>query len=118
MSAVTGKAVRPTARNDLQRPPDRGADAQRDTADGPAGGADDARHALAEDHDRIAHGLNDTIVHQMFAVSLDLHAALSRMDHDIDDHYVAEKIRHAITSLDQAINDLRNAVVGRGGPET
>jgi hypothetical protein len=111
MSAATGKAVRLTARDDLQQPPDRGADAQRETADRSGGISNDAQDTLTEDHDRIAHDLNDTIVHQMFAVSLDLHAALSRMDHDIDDHYAAEKVRHAITGLDQAIRGLRNAVV-------
>ena len=110
MSAATGKAVQLTAQNDLQHSPDRGADAQRQTADGSAGISNDAQHALTEDHDRIAHDLNDTIVCQMFAVSLDLHAALSRLD-DIDDHYVAERVRHAITGLDQAIRDLRHAVL-------
>jgi signal transduction histidine kinase len=118
MSAATEKAVRLTARNDLQQSPDRGADAQRQTADGSASISNDAQYALTEDHDRIAHDVNDTIVHQMFAVSLDLHAALSRMDHDIDDHYAAEKVRHAITGLDQAIRDLRNAVVELTDPES
>jgi signal transduction histidine kinase len=124
MSAATGKADRTarsdlqdrTARSDLQQSPHRGAGAQREIAAGSAGYATDAQHVLTEDHDRIANDLNDTIVHQMFAVSLDLHAALSRMDHDIDEHYVAEKVRHAITSLDQAIRDLRNAVVGLTDP--
>jgi len=118
MSAANGKAVRLTAQNDLQRPRDRGADAQRETADGSAGISNDAQHALTEDHDRIAHDVNDTIVHQMFAVSLDLHAALSRMDHHIDERYAAEKVRNAITGLDQAIRDLRNAVVELNDPES
>jgi signal transduction histidine kinase len=75
-------------------------------------------HSLTEDRDRIARDLNDILVHQMFAVSLDLHAALARIGQDIDDHLAAEKIRHAISGLDQAIRDLRYAVVGLGEPPT
>jgi signal transduction histidine kinase len=116
MSAATEKAVRPTAQNDRRQPRDRGADAQRETADGSAGMLNEAQHVLTEDHDRIAHDVNDTIVHQIFAVSLDLNAALSHMDHDVDDHLVAEKVRHAITGLDQAIRDLRNAVIELNDP--
>ncbi len=73
-------------------------------------------YILTQDRDRIARDLNDTLVHQMFAVSLDLHAALSRIDRDTGDHLAAEKIRQAISGLDQAIKDIRTAVVGIGDP--
>jgi signal transduction histidine kinase len=72
----------------------------------------DVLSALAEDRGRIAHDLNDTLISQMFAVSLDLHAALARIDPDIDDLRAAEKIRRAISGLDRAIKDLRNIVMG------
>jgi hypothetical protein len=80
------------------------------------GGADvspEAAESMAGDRDRLAFDLNNTLVHQMFVVSLDLHAALSRIEHDIDDRHAAEKIRQAIDGLDRAINDLRNTVIGR-----
>jgi signal transduction histidine kinase len=70
---------------------------------------------LAEYRDRLARDLNDTLIRQMFAVSLDLHAALSRIDHDFGDRRAADKIRKAINGLDQAITDLRNAIVRRDG---
>jgi signal transduction histidine kinase len=79
--------------------------------------SDDVLRTLTEDRGRIAHDLNDTLVRQMFAVSLDLHAALARIDQDIDDRHAAEKIRHAIGGLDQAIKDIRNTVFGLGKPD-
>jgi signal transduction histidine kinase len=84
-----------------------------DDAPQPPGWADiaDARCAMTEDHNRIAHDVNDILVRRMFVVSLGLYAALSSIEHDTDHRYAAEKIRHAITGLDQAINELRNAVV-------
>jgi signal transduction histidine kinase len=111
MSGVTGKAISMAARNDLKHPPGRDADGLREPADGPAGHSNDALYALIEDHDRIVHDVNDTLVHQMFAVSLHLHAALSRIERNVDKGSAAEKIRHAIAGLDQTIRDLRNAVV-------
>ena len=73
-----------------------------------AGPAEVARH-LTEDHDRIARGLNDIVVHRLFAAGLDLQAALGL----IGDHRGAGKIHHAISELDQAIRDLRDTIFGR-----
>lgn len=87
----------------------------------PSAGADGSRGMLdrwAEDRDRPAHDLNDTLIRQMFAVSLDLHAALSRLEHGAGDRHAADKIRKAITGLDQAITDLRDAIVRRGARDT
>ncbi|MFI6603264.1 histidine kinase [Nonomuraea sp. NPDC050536] len=61
---------------------------------------------LAEDHDRIAADLNDGLIHRMFALSLDLHAALTLLG----DHQAAEKISLAISGLHQAIKDLRTTI--------
>jgi signal transduction histidine kinase len=86
---------------------DRGADASHEAPDPPA-----------EDRDRDAFDLNNALIHQMFAVSLDLHAALSRIEHDADDRHVAGKIRQAIDGLDRAIDDLRNTIIGSGNHRT
>jgi signal transduction histidine kinase len=61
---------------------------------------------LAEDHDRIAAGLNDLVVRRLFAAGLALEAALAL----IGEHRAAGKIEHAISELDQAIADLRGTV--------
>jgi len=63
--------------------------------------------ALNGDHDRIAADLSDGLIHQMFAISLDLHAALAQVGRD---HHAAEKIAAAITGLDHAITDLRATI--------
>ena len=64
---------------------------------------------LSEDHDRIAKGLNDVVIHRIFAAGLDLQAALGL----IGDHYGAGKICHAIDELDRAIRDIRDVVYDR-----
>jgi hypothetical protein len=66
--------------------------------------------ALAEDHERIALGLNDIVVRPLFTAGLDLQAALGL----IGDHPASSKIRHAVDELDQAIRDIqdiRNTIV-------
>jgi hypothetical protein len=60
----------------------------------------------AEDHDRIAQGLNDVVVRRIFAAGLDLHAALAQ----IGDHRGAGKIYHAIGELDHAIREIRDTI--------
>jgi hypothetical protein len=61
---------------------------------------------LAEDHERIALGLNDVVVRRLFAAGLDLHAALALMG----DHRATGKISHAIDELDQAIQNIRDTI--------
>jgi signal transduction histidine kinase len=61
---------------------------------------------LAEDHDRIAEGLNDLVVRRLFSAGLALEAALAL----VGEHRAAGKIEHAISELDQAITDLRGTV--------
>ena len=62
---------------------------------------------LAEDHERIASGLNDLVVRRLLAVGLDLQTALGL----IGDHPAASNICHAAGELDQAIRDIRNTIV-------
>lgn len=106
-----------TTSDDFKEPAGVEAGVYTGPVDEPAEGrADVSREApdpLAEDRDRFVFDINNTLIHQMFAVSLDLHAALSRIEYD-DDRHAVEKIRKAIDGLDQAINDLRNAIIGRG----
>jgi hypothetical protein len=61
---------------------------------------------LAEDHDRIAGGMNDLVVRRLFSAGLSLETALAL----IGEHRAAGKIEHAISELDQAITDLRGIV--------
>src|ERR1700733_3259078 len=61
---------------------------------------------LAEDHDRIAAGLNDLVVRRLFAAGLALEAALAL----IGEHRAAGKIEQAISELDQAITARRATV--------
>ena len=78
----------------------------------PAGGgtADSAEmtRRLIDDHDRIAHDLNDVVVRRLFAAGLDLEVVLGL----IGDHRASSKVCHAIDELDEAIRDIRDAVFG------
>ncbi len=69
--------------------------------------ADVIRH-LAEDHDRIAQGLNDVVIHRIFAAGLDLEAALGL----IGERPGTGMIYHALDELDQVIRDIRDTVFG------
>jgi two-component system, NarL family, sensor histidine kinase DevS len=61
---------------------------------------------LAQEHDRIAGGLNDVVVRRLFSAGLALEMALGL----IGDHPGAGKVREAIGELDLAIRDVRNVV--------
>jgi signal transduction histidine kinase len=72
-------------------------------------GSAEAILLLAEDHERIAHGLNDVVVRRLFSAGLDLQAALAL----IGDHHAASKLERVLDELDLAIRDLRNTVFDR-----
>ena len=76
---------------------------------GSLAGSTEAIRLLADDHERIAHGLNDVVVRRLFSAGLDLQAALNL----IGDHRVAGKIERVLDELDLAIRDLRNTVFDR-----
>lgn len=71
-----------------------------------AGDSPEIMLRLAEDHDRIAEGLNDIVVHRLFSAGLALEAALQL----IGEHRGADRIQHAISELDLAIRDIRDTV--------
>jgi hypothetical protein len=62
------------------------------------------------DEDRGARGMADVLVHRLFAVGLDLHAALTYIEAHIAEHTAVEKIHAAIHGLDNAIRDFRSIV--------
>jgi hypothetical protein len=63
---------------------------------------------LIEDHDRIAQGVNGVVIRRLFAAGLELESAVEL----IGEHRATPKVCHAISELDQAIRDLRDAIFG------
>ena len=61
---------------------------------------------LVQEHDRIAAGLNDIVVHRLFSAGLSLQTALGLMG----DQPGAAKVQDAIGELDLAIRDFRNVL--------
>jgi signal transduction histidine kinase len=79
---------------------------RHDPAAGLPADPDETTARLAEDRDRIAADINDRVIRRLFSTGLSLQHALGLMD----GHRAADRIRLAITELDQAIRDLRDAV--------
>lgn len=67
---------------------------------------------LAAERERIAVGLNDSVIHSMFAASLNLHGALAMEASD----QVQDRVRAAIGELDRAITVVRTIVFDMAGP--
>ena len=87
----------------------------RPTRDPPPGRAGDPAEAtllLVQDRDRIAEGMNDLVVHRLFAAGLALETALGL----IGGHPGAAKVQEAIGELDLAIRDVRNVVFDHRQP--
>ena len=80
---------------------------------GRAGDWADAMLLLVQDRDRIAGGMNDLVVHRLFAAGLALETALGLMG----DHPGAGKVHEAIGELDLAIRDIRNVVFDHHQPD-
>lgn len=62
-----------------------------------------ARVAVADEHDRIARDLHDTVIQRLFATGLGLQGAAERSD-------VRERIERAVIGIDEAIRDLRTSI--------
>jgi hypothetical protein len=69
---------------------------------------------LAEDHERIAVGMNEIVVHRLFSAGLSLAGALALMG----DHPGAGKVQDAIGELDLAIRDFRNVLFDHHQPDS
>ncbi len=54
----------------------------------------------------------DQLVHRLFSVGLDLHAALTYIEAHVAEHTAVEKIHSAIGGLDDAIRDFRGVIFG------
>jgi len=92
LAALAGPAPRP------EPPPWPPAEKEADSAE--------VTLRLAEDHDRIAAGITDIVVHRLFSASLILQVALGLMG----EHRAAGKVEGAMDELDLAIRDLRDMI--------
>ena len=89
----------------------------RPASDPPPGRAGDPAEVtlrLVQDHDRIAGGMNDIVVHRLFSAGLCLETALGLLG----DHPGAAKVQDAIGELDLAIRDSRNVMFDRHQPDS
>ncbi len=68
---------------------------------------------LAQDRDRIAADMTDTVVRRLFTAGLALETALGLMG----GHPGVGKVQEAIGQLDLAIRDVRNAVFDHHQPD-
>ncbi|MFV2039512.1 MAG: PAS domain-containing sensor histidine kinase [Acidimicrobiales bacterium] len=64
--------------------------------------------ALAEERERLARDLHDTVIQQVFAVGLSLQSVSGR----VEDPATAERLDQAIIDLDLVIRDIRTAIFG------
>ncbi|MEM7273199.1 MAG: PAS domain S-box protein [Actinomycetota bacterium] len=66
------------------------------------------RRALAEDHDRIASELHDTVIQRLFVLGL----GLQGLPDQIADPDVAGRVGEAVDTLDDIIRDIRTTIYG------
>ena len=85
----------------------------RDPPPGRVGDWADAMLLLVQDRDRIAGGMNDLVVHRLFAAGLALEMALGLMG----DHPGAGEVQDVVDELDLAIRDVRNVVFDHHQPD-
>jgi PAS domain S-box-containing protein len=62
-----------------------------------------SRLAIADDRDRIARDLHDTVIQRLFATGMSLQAALGRPD-------PSDRIERAVAGIDEAIRYLRTSI--------
>lgn len=63
---------------------------------------------IAEDHDRIARELHDTVIQELFALGMGLEA----VSPEIASGPVADRIEASIDSIDRVITEIRSAIFG------
>ena len=81
---------------------------------GRAGDSAEVTLRLAQDHDRIAEGMKDIVVHRLFSAGLALETALGL----IGGHPGAGEVQEAIGELDLAIRDFRNVLFDHHQPDS
>ncbi len=62
---------------------------------------------LAQDRDRVAVGLSDTVVRRLFTAGLELESAMALMEQN---HPAAGRIGAAAAELERAIREVRHVV--------
>lgn len=67
----------------------------------------DRRRAIAEDHERIARDLHDTVIQELFAIGMALQAV-----HAEASDRVRDRIGRAVDSLDDTIRQIRGTIFG------
>jgi PAS domain S-box-containing protein len=72
--------------------------------------AAEARIAIAEDRDRIARDLHDTVIQRLFATGLSLQSAIGRDD-------VNDRVDTAVADIDDAIRQLRTSIFSLRRPQ-
>ncbi len=70
------------------------------------------RHALAEDHARIARELHDTVIQELFGVGLNLQTMSGRTEGQ-----VAEQVNQSIDSIDDIIRSIRTVIFDVSRPQ-
>lgn len=70
------------------------------------------RRMQAEDHDRIAKELHDSVIQQLFALGLRLQGLPAR----VSDEFVAGAIEESVDAIDSVIGELRTAIYGLRTP--
>ena len=63
------------------------------------------RRALAEDHERIARELHDTVIQELFAVGMDLQALIGRVEGEPGD-----RVNQSIDAIDEIIRSIRTVI--------
>ncbi|MEU8583031.1 sensor histidine kinase [Streptomyces abikoensis] len=76
--------------------------------------ADAEQLALLEDHDRIARDLHDLAIQRLFATGMTLQSA----DRFIDHPEASERVRRAVSDLDETIKIIRSTIFGLRARET
>ena len=71
------------------------------------------RHqAMAEERERIAHDLHDTVIQRLFALGIGLQGLPSQ----IEESSASAKVSAAVDTIDDVIDDLRSAIYGLRHP--
>ncbi len=66
------------------------------------------QQAMANERERIAHDLHDTVIQRLFALGI----SLQGLPPQISEPSAADKVSNAVNTIDDVIDDLRSAIYG------
>ena len=72
----------------------------------------DRLRAIAEDHDRIASDLHDTVIQRLFALGLGVQGLAGATQ----DRHLGERLSEAVDSIDEIIGEIRSTIFGLRRP--